>query len=98
MNKNSLYLKFFGNNYELKASDSDLDVSEVMEYVEKKAEKFQAMHTGLPQHKIVVLTVLDIGRDYILTKKSLEKERSNIDRKARYLTSKIDRALAFFEQ
>lgn len=97
MSEKRIYLKFFDSIYELKATDSDFDVSEVIEYVEGKVNDFKARHSELPQQKIIVLTLLDMGRDYIMMKKRLEEEKSFLENKAKNLTSKMDMALDFLD-
>ncbi|MDA8162612.1 MAG: cell division protein ZapA [Desulfobacteraceae bacterium] len=88
-------LNFFGQVYDLKADDSDISVQELIDYVHGKVKEQQAVNNGLAPHKMMILAVLNMGRDYLLAKKRLEKLEERYETKAGLLAARIDSVIKF---
>ena len=54
METTQIKFNFFGQVYELKADDPEVDVKEVVEYVEAKVREQETSNKGLAPHKMVV--------------------------------------------
>ena len=87
-------LDFFGQVFNLKADDADVDLREMVDYVHGKVQEQAAKNSALPSQKQVVLAVLNMARDYILVKKRLKYIEDVIEKKSIILAAKIDSALA----
>ena len=95
LDKSYIRLNFFGQIYDLKADDRDIPVQELIDYVHDKVKEQQTTNNGLPPHKMMILAVLNMGRDYILAKKRLEKLEEKYEIKAGLLVAKIDSVIKF---
>jgi cell division protein ZapA (FtsZ GTPase activity inhibitor) len=84
---------FFGQLYELKADDPEVDVKEVVEYVQTKIREQETLNKGLAPNKMIVLAMLNVGKDYILAKKQLEELKETVISKTSRLITKIDSAM-----
>jgi len=84
---------FFGQMYELKEDDPEVDVKEVVEYVEAKVREQEISNKGLATHKMVVLAMLNIGKDYILARHQLRQLKETVVSKTSLLVAKIDSAI-----
>jgi cell division protein ZapA (FtsZ GTPase activity inhibitor) len=87
-------LDFFGQIYELKADEPDVDMFELVQYLNGKIDEIEATHNKLLPHKQVVLAFLSIGKDYITTKKKLEDVEATYSTQVNKLVSKIDSVMA----
>jgi len=87
-------LDFFGHTYYLKADDPGIDIREVVEYVQEKLREQESTNKSLPHHKLVVLAVLNIGKEYIQVKNRLKQLEREIASDAERLAIKIDEVLA----
>ena len=66
-------LEFFGHTYYLtQKSSDDVDLKDLVAYVERSAQKVVIEHSKLPAHKQIVLTILSIARDYFQAKGELD--------------------------
>ena len=83
-------LDFFGQVYNMKADDPDVNVYEVVEYVQTKVREQETASEGLPVHKMVVLAVLNMGKDYILARSRLKKLEDSVAHRTSRLVAKID--------
>jgi len=83
-------LNFFGQVYELKADDPEVDVREVVEYVQAKVREQETANKGMAPHKMVVLAMLNAGKDYILARHQLSELKETVVGKASRLVAKID--------
>jgi len=86
-------LKFLGNVYELKGDDKEVDLQEVASYIEKKAEEIESATPGLPPNKLMVLTVMSIGRELLLARNRLKDLEENLSRQGQKLLEKINTSL-----
>ncbi len=84
---------FLGQTYDLKANDPDVDVEEVVSYVEGKIREFEREYSKLPPHKILVLAVLNMGKDYIMARNRLGCLSKEMEKKTRRLLGKIESVL-----
>lgn len=87
-------LDFFGQIYELKADDPDVDMCELVDYLNRKIDEIEAGHSQLLPHKRVVLAFLSIGKDYIATQKKLSDLETAYSSQVNKLVSKIDSVIA----
>ncbi len=86
-------LKFLGNIYELRGEDPEIDLQEVAAYVEKKAAEFEEKYSSLPPARLMVLIAMALARDYLATKKNLDKLEEGLNFKLKSLSEKIDTRL-----
>lgn len=93
MQMTQIKFNFFGQVYELKADDPEVDVKEVVEYVESKVREQETSNKGLDSHKMVVLAMLNIGKDYILVRHQLRELKDTVVSRASRLVAKIDSAI-----
>ena len=93
MDKARVKLDFFGQIYDLKADDREVDVREVVEYVHEKTREQEEANRGLPPHKLIVLAVLNMGRDYVLMRSRLRELEASCASHASRLATKIDTAM-----
>ena len=78
-NAQKVKLEFFGHSYYLTQKESDeVELSRVVAYVEKVAQKISMDHATLPAHKQIVLTVLSIAKDYLASKRDLDALENRI--------------------
>lgn len=91
-NINNSYIKldFFGQIYDLKGDDSEVNVQDLIDYVNDKVKEQQTLNKGLPPYKMMILAVLNMGRDYLLAKKQLKEMEERYTTKAGLLAAKID--------
>lgn len=90
METTQIKLNFFGQVYELKADDPEVDVREVVEYVQARVREQEAANKGLPPHKMAVLAMLNVGKDYILARHQLSELKETVVSKTSRLIAKID--------
>ena len=83
-------LDFFGQVYDLRADDPEVDVKEVVEYVQTKVREQEVANKGLAPHKMVVLAVLNMAKDYILARHQLKDLEDTVFKKTSRLVAKID--------
>jgi cell division protein ZapA (FtsZ GTPase activity inhibitor) len=81
---------FFGKAYDLRADDSEVDVREVVEYVQRRIDELEAQNRDLPPHKLMVLAVLNIGKDYVMARNSLKEREEECASKVGQLVARID--------
>ncbi|MBW1719647.1 MAG: cell division protein ZapA [Deltaproteobacteria bacterium] len=93
METTPIKFNFFGQMYELKEDDPEVDVKEVVEYVEAKVREQEISNKGLATHKMVVLAMLNIGKDYILARHQLRQLKETVVSKTSLLVAKIDSAI-----
>ncbi|UKL13817.1 cell division protein ZapA [Dissulfurimicrobium hydrothermale] len=91
-NSKNLFIRldFFGQSYDLKADDNEIDVQELIDYVHDKVKEQDILNGGLAPHKKMILAVLNMGRDYLLAKKKLKEMEERYITKAEMLVAKID--------
>ncbi|MEZ0328609.1 MAG: cell division protein ZapA [Dissulfuribacterales bacterium] len=87
-------LDFFGQIYELKADEPDVDMCELVDYLNRKIDEIETSHSQLLPHKRVVLAFLSIGKDYIVTQKKLSDLETVYSSQVNKLVSKIDSVIA----
>jgi cell division protein ZapA (FtsZ GTPase activity inhibitor) len=90
LDRASVRLNFFGKVYDLRADDSEVDVREVVEYVQKRIDEQEAQNRDLPPHKLMVLAVLNMGKDYVLARNSLREREKKCASKVGQLVARID--------
>lgn len=66
-------IKFLGQVYAFKCDESDINATDVVDYVEKSMAEAEKNYPGLPPGKLVVLAALNMGKDYIELKKKIEE-------------------------
>ncbi len=93
METTQIKFNFFGQVYELKADDPEVDVKEVVEYVQGKVREQEISNKGLAPHKMVVLSMLNVGKDYILARHQLKELKETVVSKTSRLVAKIDSAM-----
>ena len=93
METTQIKFNFFGQVYELKADDPEVDVEEVVEYVQAKVREQETSNKGLAPHKMVVLAMLNVGKDYILARHQLRELKETVVSKTSRLVAKIDSAM-----
>ena len=93
METTRIKLNFFGQVYELKADDPEVDVKEVVEYVQARVREQEITNKGLALHKMVVLAMLNVGKDYILARHQLSELKETVVSKTSRLVAKIDSAM-----
>jgi len=86
-------LNFFGQTYDLKAQGTDVDFGQLIEYVQVKIKEIEEKHPTLPNHRMVVLTVLSIATDYMLAQKHVEDIKISYSKWADNLVSRIEQAI-----
>ncbi len=82
--------EFFGHTYYLRSGEDDVPMQEIVDYVQQVVKDQEQQHQGLPPHKLMVLSVLTIGKDCLSLKRKLEKVENNISEKARDIAKRID--------
>ncbi len=87
-------LDFFGQIYELKADDPEVDMSVLVDYLNRKIDEIEASNSKLLPHKMVVLAFLSIGKDYIATQKKLNDLETAYSSQVNKLVSKINSVIA----
>ncbi len=98
MVQESVRLEFLGQVYHLKSDDPEVDIREIADYVQAKAKEQEKLYGALPPHKLVVLTVMNIGKDYIKTKNRLKALEATLSDKAGELVARIDSAIDFADR
>lgn len=93
METTQIKLHFFGQVFELKASDPEVDVKEVVEYVQAKVREQETANKGLAPYKMVALAMLNVGKDYILARHQLRELKETVVSKTSRLVAKIDSAM-----
>jgi len=86
-------LKFLGNIYELKGDDQEVDLQEVASYIEERAEEIEKAKPGLPPNKLMVLTVMSLGRELLLAQNRLKALEEGLSREGQKLLEKINSSL-----
>jgi len=86
-------LKFLGNIYELKGEDREVDLQEVASYIENKAEEIENNQPGLPPNRLMVLTVMSLGKELLAARKQLDTLEENLNRQGLKLLEKINSSL-----
>ncbi len=86
-------LKLLGNIYELKGDDPDVDLQEVVAYIEGKAKKIEAEHPGLPPARLMVLIVMSLGRDMIMERNRYNLLADDLQKQGIKLMEKINSVL-----
>lgn len=86
-------LNFFGQTYDLKAQSADVDFGRLIEYVQAKVNEIEGAHPSLPNHRMVVLTVLSIATDYMLAQKHVEDIKKDYSQWAGSLLARIEQAI-----
>ena len=79
--------------FELKANDPEVDVKEVVEYVQAKVREQETANKGLAPHKMAALAMLNVGKDYILARHQLRELKETVVSKTSRLVAKIDSAM-----
>lgn len=87
-------LDFFGQIYELKADDPDVDMYALVDYLNRKIDEVEVTYSKLLPHKMVVLAFLSIGKDYIATQKKLNDLEMAYSSQVNKLVSKINSVIA----
>lgn len=87
-------LDFFGQIYELKADDEDVDMQELVNYLNRKIREIETNNSQLLPHKQVVLAFLTIGKDYLIAQKKLRDLEATYSKRVNKLVSKIDSVIA----
>ncbi|OCC15780.1 hypothetical protein DBT_0705 [Dissulfuribacter thermophilus] len=73
-------LEFFGHSYYLtQREEEDIDLKDLVSYVERVARDVSSSHSNLPAHKQIVLTVLSIAKDYFSAQKELQVLEERIE-------------------
>lgn len=73
-------LEFFGHSYYLtQREEEDIDLRDLVSYVERVARDVSSSHSNLPAHKQIVLTVLSIAKDYFSAQKELQVLEERIE-------------------
>ena len=73
-------LEFFGHSYYLsQPPEEEVDLREIVSYVEGVAGKITSEHPSLPAHKQIVLTVLSVAKDYFTAKKELTAFQQRVE-------------------
>ncbi len=83
-------LKLFGNIYELKGDDQEVDLQKVAFYIEEKAEEVERAQPKLPPSKLMVLVVMSLGHELFSCKKRLEVLETKLNIKIKEISEKID--------
>ncbi len=94
----SVKLEFLGQVYHLKSDDPEVDIQEIAKYVEAKARAQEKIYGSLPPHKLVVLTVMNIGKDYIKVRDRLRALESTVSHKTNELVARIESAIDFTDR
>ncbi len=82
--------EFFGHTYYLRSGENDVPMQEIVDYVQQVVRAQEDQHQGLPPHKLMVLSVLTIGKDYLSLKRRLEEVENNISEKTKNIAKRID--------
>lgn len=90
MDQARVRFNFFGKVYDLRADDSEVDVREVVEYVQRRIDELEAKNRGLPPHKLMVLAILTIGKDYVTARRSLKEREDECASKVGQMVARID--------
>ncbi len=98
MPEESVRLEFLGQVYHLKSDDPEVDLKEIVDYVQTKAREQQRLYGAFPPHKLVVLTVMNIGKDYVKLRNRLKVLEKALAEKTCELVSKIDSAIDFVDK
>ncbi|HID97101.1 MAG TPA: cell division protein ZapA [Thermodesulfobacteriaceae bacterium] len=83
-------IDIFGQSYDLKTDDSEVDTEEIENYVQAKIKHYEKAYQSLPPHKVMLLLVLDMARDYILTRRQLRELEKLLATSVDRLAGKID--------
>lgn len=83
-------LKFFDQTYDLRADDSDVDVREIVEYVQSKVREQETSNETLVPHKKIVLAALNMGKDYVSARHRLKELEKKVVNRTSRLVAKID--------
>jgi cell division protein ZapA (FtsZ GTPase activity inhibitor) len=86
-------LKFLGNIYELKGDDPEVDLQEVASYIEKKAEEVETSQPGLPPNRLMILTVMSLGRELFVARNRLTALEERLEKQGHRLLEKINSSL-----
>jgi len=86
-------INFFGNVYELKSDDPDVDLKELVSYIEDKIAEIEKAQPSLPPNKLMVLVAMSLGRDFFAAKRQLDVMREGFSQQAKRLVAKIDSSL-----
>jgi len=86
-------LKFLGNIYELKGDDREVDLQEVTSYIEQKAGEIEKSQPGLPPNRLMVLTIMSLGRELVAARSRLAALEEDLNRQGLKLLEKINSSL-----
>lgn len=86
-------LSLFGQTYHLKADDNEVNMVELVQYVEEKEAALARENPDLPQHKMAVLLLLNVARDMFLVRRNMASMVKGTREEARRLEDMIDQAL-----
>lgn len=93
LDEKCITLELFGQAYRLRCDDPDVDIRAMVEYVRAKVAEQEGVHYNLPTHKQIVLTILNVARDYIVARDRLRSLEEALANRARHLAAKIDAAV-----
>ena len=82
-----IVLSFFGHEYFLSTRDEEVDVREVVRYVEDKVNESADLYGNMPAHRQILLTVLTIAKDYIMARDRLASMGEHLER----MVQQVDR-------
>ncbi len=86
-------LKFLGNIYELKGDDPEVDLQEVAAYIEEKAAEVEESQPGLPPNRLMILTVMSLGRELLAARNRLAALEQELEIQGHKLLQKINYSL-----
>ncbi len=86
MNDSCIRLEILGQVYYLRPDDPNIDAEAVAAYVTQKVKEGEELYKDLPVHKAMVLTMMDIARDYVQVKQRLDALEKDLEK----LVHKID--------
>ncbi len=98
MAEQTVKFEFFGHTYCLRSEDDEVPMQEIVDYIHQVLKTQESQHRDLPHHKLVVLLVLTIAKDYLSLKKHLEKIESDISERTQDIAKRIDSVVEIKEK
>ena len=86
MNDDYVRVEILGQTYWFRSEDKEVDAQEVVSYIEQKIKAEEDLYNNLPPQKAMVLMIMNIAKDFVVTKKKLDE----LQRYVIELTKKIE--------
>jgi len=85
-NDDYVKVEILGQTYWFRLEDKEIDAQEVVSYIKEKIKEEEQLYNSLPPQKAMVLMIMNIAKDFVVTKKKLDELEQYVIK----LTEKIE--------